>query len=320
MPFIFDYCPRINWIGLAMLRTLLDLKMIVFDLDGVLVDIDSSWQKIHETLGVNNDENFQKHLRGQIDFKEFMRSDILLWGNINITCIMNILAKAPYMKGAKETLIALHEAGYKSAIISSGISILADRVKNELEIDYSFANKLLHDPSGVLTGEGEEVVGLLNKDKILHRLVLKEGITTQQCVVLGDSQFDAALFKDAGLSIAFNAKDEVVKDAADLIIDGKDLTKILPWLVNDGESSMVEMSFNYDDEKEAEALVEAISPDNRKFSSEVIIKTVRENNMALTRIYCIKGIETLLATLDDILRCSDVADEVINITKLVHKS
>ncbi|GAG35915.1 unnamed protein product, partial [marine sediment metagenome] len=52
------------------------IKMVVFDLDGVLVDIDSSWQTIHRAFGVDNEENFQKHLRNEIDYREFMRSDI----------------------------------------------------------------------------------------------------------------------------------------------------------------------------------------------------------------------------------------------------
>jgi hypothetical protein len=33
----------------------MSLKMAVFDMDGVLVDIDSSWQLIHRAFGTDND-------------------------------------------------------------------------------------------------------------------------------------------------------------------------------------------------------------------------------------------------------------------------
>ena len=60
------------------------MRMVVFDLDGVLVDIESSWEMIHKVFGVNNEINFQKHLKKEIDFEEFMRSDIRLWNRPNI--------------------------------------------------------------------------------------------------------------------------------------------------------------------------------------------------------------------------------------------
>ena len=303
--------------GLAinMFRRLVDLKMVVFDLDGVLVDINSSWQKIHEAFGVTNEENFQKHLRGEIDFKEFMRSDIRLWSGVHISHIKNILDKVPLMKGATETLSSLKKAGYKTAIISSGISILANRVKDELGIDDFFSNKLLTDKDGRLTGEGEEVVGLLNKGNVLNDLALKEGFIAKQCVVVGDSRYDIPLFKESGLSIAFNAKDDMIKEAADLVIDEKDLRLILPWLVNIKRASMAELIFNYNDEKEANTIAQAVSPDNIKVPSGLIIKTVKEECCVITRIFCIKGVETLLATIEDLLSCTQVAEKVVKITK-----
>lgn len=298
-----------------MLRRLVDMEMVIFDLDGVLVDINSSWQTVHEAFGVDNEENFQKHLLGQIDFKEFMRSDIRLWRRAHISRIKDILDKVPLMKGVVETLKALKEAGYKTAIISSGISILADRVKNELGIDYSFANKLLTDECGRLTGEGEEFVRLFDKDSVLKELVLREGTTIEQCIVVGDSRFDIPLFKGAGLSIAFNAKDDAAKEAADLVINEKDLTKIFPWVLNEDRTAIAEIIFNYDDEKEANTIVKAISPDNVKVPYGLIIKTLREGNTTITKIFCIKGFETLLATLDDLLSCVQVAEKVVKATK-----
>ena len=38
------------------------MKMVVFDMDGVLVDIDSSWQLIHKAFNADNEENFQRYL------------------------------------------------------------------------------------------------------------------------------------------------------------------------------------------------------------------------------------------------------------------
>ena len=209
-----------------------DIRMIILDLDGVLVDIKSSWNYIHKTFQVNNREHLKKYLCGEISYKEFMRKDIHLWGPIHIDQIRTIMNQIPLMNGAKKLIYELKKAGYKTAIISSGISILANRIKEELGIDYAFANKLLIDEDGMLTGEGEEVVRLSAKMEVFNKLVFSEGITPQQCTVVGDGIYDIPLFKEAGFSIAFNTKNEQVKKAADIVIKEKDLTKLLPYLSN----------------------------------------------------------------------------------------
>jgi phosphoserine phosphatase len=79
---------------------------------------------VHRAFGVDNEKNFQKHLSNEIDYREFMRSDISLWGKTHISRVKNILDQAPLMKGAKETLGCLRRKGLKTAIISSGISLL----------------------------------------------------------------------------------------------------------------------------------------------------------------------------------------------------
>ena len=205
-------------------------KIVVFDMDGVLVDVESSWQYVHRALNVSNQENLAKYLRREIDYQEFMRRDIGLWGNMHINTIKNILAKIPLMKGTKSTILELKEAGYKTAIISAGISILASRLQKATGIDYVFANRLVISENGMLTGQGEEVVDLLNKAEVLKRLVLRERTTTRCCSIVGDSIYDIPLFKEAGFSVAFNADDERVKKAAHIVIEGKDLRKILPYL------------------------------------------------------------------------------------------
>lgn len=210
----------------------LTIEIVVFDMDGVLVDINSSWQFVHKAFNVNNQDNLRRFLNSEISYVEFMKRDIALWGNIHIDTVKSVLAKAPLMKGAKSTVSQLKKAGYKTAIISGGISILAERVRKELGIDYTFANKITVNENGMLTGEGEEVVNLLKKTAVLERLASKEKTTPRCCAVVGDSMFDIPMFEEAGFSIAFNTDDKRVREAADVVIEGKDLKKILPYFIH----------------------------------------------------------------------------------------
>ena len=200
-------------------------------MDDVLVNIDSCWLFIHRALGVDSRNNLEKYLHGEIDYKEFMRRDIHLWGHVHIDKIKNILDNAPLMNGSKEVIHDLKRATYKTAIISAGISILADRVKENLGIDYSFANGIVIDEKGMLTGEGEEIVKLGQKMITFKRLIDTENIIAKQCAFVGNDVYDIPLLKEAGFSIAFNAKNEEVNKAADIIIKEKDLRKILPYFV-----------------------------------------------------------------------------------------
>jgi phosphoserine phosphatase len=207
------------------------IKIIVFDMDGVLVDIESSWQYVHKAFNVNNQDNLRRYLEGKITYSEFMKRDIFLWGPIHISKIKQVLDQVPLMKGAKSTISKLRKLGYTTCIISGGISILAQRVQKELGIDYTFANRLITDEKGMLVGEGEEIVNLLNKISVLRKFASDQGTTPRSCAIVGDSVFDIKLFEEAGLSIAFNASNEKVKQAADVIVNNKDLTRILPYFV-----------------------------------------------------------------------------------------
>jgi phosphoserine phosphatase len=207
------------------------LKAIIFDMDGVLVDIRSSWQFVHKAFNADNNENLSKYLEGMITYTEFMEQDIRLWGSVNISRINQILDKVPIMNGAQLTISRLKEQGYLTCIISAGISILAQRVQKELNIDQFFANRLIVDDSGRLTGKGEEIVNLMDKLPVLKKYASDQKITPSACAVVGDSIFDIELFEEAGLSIAFNSSDERVNQKANIVINGKDLTKILPYFV-----------------------------------------------------------------------------------------
>lgn len=70
------------------------------------------------------------------------------------------------------------------------------------------------------------------------------------------------------------------------------------------------LSFFYETENEAEAVCSAVSPDNIKVPVGLDINTIRDKCCLLTLIQCKKSLETFIATLDDLLACISVAEQV----------
>ncbi|UCC33235.1 MAG: hypothetical protein JSW53_05560 [Candidatus Bathyarchaeota archaeon] len=75
------------------------------------------------------------------------------------------------------------------------------------------------------------------------------------------------------------------------------------------------LTLSYKDEREAEAVVKAVSPDNREVSSGLSIETFRRGREVLTLVKCEMRLETFLATIDDLLRCISVAEKAFSATK-----
>jgi phosphoserine phosphatase len=200
-------------------------------MDGVLVETRSSWTSVHKAFNIDEETTFRQYLRGEFDYLEFMRKDIGFWGHVHVNKIRKILNQVPIMPGAEDTFAMLHKNGYTTAIISSGISILAEKLKKKLGIHHVFANELRKDKNGFLTGEGNPVVPLWDKARVLRQLLRSLSINSDNCAVVGDSIFDIPLFELAGLSIAFNSKDSRVNNIANVSIESNDLRDILPFFV-----------------------------------------------------------------------------------------
>lgn len=210
------------------------IKLVFFDMDGVLADTISSWKKIHDYFGTSNEKSVDNYLKGKIDDLEFIKRDILLWKkNGNITTkdtIQNILFDTPIMKGAEECITFLRKNKIKTAIISAGLDILADKLAEDLGIDYVYANGVKQDERGRLTGEGILQVELTGKDKNVQKLAKKLKIPLKNCAAIGNSCFDIPMFETSGLGIAFNPEDGCVRKSADIIVEGKNLSKIISAL------------------------------------------------------------------------------------------
>ncbi len=76
-----------------------------------------------------------------------------------------------------------------------------------------------------------------------------------------------------------------------------------------------EIWLSFENTREAEAVTKAVSPDNVKVPSGLNIKTQRNGSTVHTLIFCRTRLQTLIATLDDLLACVSVAEKSYEIAK-----
>ena len=188
------------------------IKIVFFDCDGTLTTVKSSWEYLHRMLNIwdNNADRYQYEFRkGMIDYGEFCKRDALLWKGVNVSKVMEVLDKIPYHEGVKETIDALRVRGIYMVIISTGLSLLVNRVKKDLAIDMAFSNNLLvYD--GVLSGEVRVNVVFNEKDRYVKRVLEGLNITPEEACAVGDGEGDKGMFEMVGLPVFFSSSDEVI--------------------------------------------------------------------------------------------------------------
>ena len=202
------------------------IKLIAFDLDNVLIDGEAI-DEIAKLAGTESEVSkiTQQAMEGKLDFETALKQRVALLKGTSVEEINRIVQKIPIMEGAEETIAELKNRGYKIATISGSFENIAQRLKDVLDLDYTFSNTLEED-EGFLTGEvsGPLVVG--SKGDVLAKIMDIEKLSSEECAAVGDGANDISMLEKAGLGVAFNAK-PVLKQSADIIVEKKDLRELL---------------------------------------------------------------------------------------------
>ena len=247
------------------------IKLVVFDLDNVIIDGEAI-DEIGKLANVEEDiaSITEKAMQGEIDFETSIKERVQLLEGTSIEEIKKVADELPLMPGAEDTIARLKDEDVDVAIISGSFDVVADNVKDKLGVENVFTNSFTVE-DGKLTGEvtGPLVSG--SKLGVLNDYVEESGITLEEVVAVGDGANDISMIESAGCGIAFNAKDSV-KEIADIIVDEKDLTKVLDEILNqlttdDAENDAVDDE-ETPEEAEAEEEVEEATEDSQEVAEE----------------------------------------------------
>lgn len=82
-------------------------------------------------------------MNGELDFEESLRQRVALLKGVPATVFEDLKSKITFTPGARELTKILKKLGYKMAVLSGGFLPLANYVKEELGLDYAYANTVL---------------------------------------------------------------------------------------------------------------------------------------------------------------------------------
>jgi len=202
-------------------------KLAIFDFDSTLMD-GETLEFIAETIGIREEiaEITAKAMNGKIDFFESLIERVSFLKGIPEAKVNEICRNLPFINGAKETITELKKAGIKVICFSGGFKNALVPAKEYLGLDGEFSN-ILHAKNEMLTGMvGGEMMFSDSKGHMLLKLQNILKIPPEQTIVVGDGANDISMFYHARERVAFCAKD-ILKAKASIIIDEKNLTKIL---------------------------------------------------------------------------------------------
>ena len=200
-------------------------RVAIFDLDGTLTDTRSIWQHLHEKFGTLDvgKRTAEMYHKGRIDYAEWAKLDAACWKGISLTDLLPALGEIRYTLGAPEIIEQLRNHGIRTGIVSAGLSVLADKAKEDLNVDFAVSNELKV-KNGVLTGDVLVRVGPDNKADVIGEAAWLLGADMEETIVIGDNLFD--LPASAGLKIAFNPTSAQVRAAADVVVQDDDIRAI----------------------------------------------------------------------------------------------
>ncbi|MDX1808378.1 MAG: phosphoserine phosphatase SerB [Sulfurospirillaceae bacterium] len=203
------------------------MKLCVFDFDSTLMDGETI-DFLAKELNFEEEVSLitEKAMKGEIDFFESLTKRVKFLKGLKEETVDEICHSLPYMKGAQETIRELKKHNYTVIVFSGGFRNATSYAKEILGYDADFAN-ILHVKDDILTGlVGGDMMFNYSKGDMLQRIQSLLKISQKDTMVVGDGANDLSMFEFADTKVAFCAK-EILRKEANIIINDKDLTKIL---------------------------------------------------------------------------------------------
>ena len=232
-----EFAPGLIVQGFAPPLRLADFKLIAFDMDSTLINIECV-DEIADAAGRKAEVAAltEAAMRGEItDYKDSLRRRVALLRGVTVADMEQVYTERLQLNpGAAELVAACKAAGMKVLLVSGGFTFFTDRVRDTLGIDYTRSNILEIESGpncGQLTGRmvdqaWGDICDGAEKRTMLLETCAQLGIDPKQAIAMGDGANDLPMMGVAGLSVAYHAK-PAVRAQAMVAINAGGLDRLL---------------------------------------------------------------------------------------------
>lgn len=204
--------------------------LVVLDVDSTLIE-NEVIELLADAAG-SGDEVAKVTLRamnGELDFERSLRTRVATLAGLPESVLTDVSARVTVTQGVPAMVAGVHAAGGRVAVVSGGFHEVIDPIAKQLGLDYWRANRL-EVVDGFLTGGlVGPIIDAEGKASTLREWADDFGIPLRNTVAVGDGANDLKMMAITGLSVGFDAK-APVRDLADVLMDERDLSQLLPLL------------------------------------------------------------------------------------------
>jgi phosphoserine phosphatase len=202
-------------------------RILVADFEATIIE-NEMLDELADFIGRRSEvaEITRRAMNGEIDFAAALNERVALLKGLPASVLDTAATRIRLTPGARALVATARAAGVRTALVSGGFTVFAERVAGELGFERVVANRLdIAEGRVAGTVRAPIVTGDTKRDTLVA-MAEECAVSRSATLAVGDGANDLPMLLAAGLGIAFHAK-PAVATAARWRIDHADLTALL---------------------------------------------------------------------------------------------
>lgn len=204
--------------------------LVVLDVDSTLIE-NEVIELLADAAGSGDAvaEITFRAMNGEVDFEQSLRERVATLAGLPTSVFSDVAALVAVTAGVPAMVAGVQAAGGRVAVVSGGFHEIVDPIAESLGLDYWRANRLEVIDGHLTGGLVGPIIDAQAKADTLIEWAGHFGVPLSNTVAVGDGANDLLMMQITGLAVGFDAK-APVRDEADVLMDVRDLSQLLPLL------------------------------------------------------------------------------------------